>query len=82
MNGKFVGGVDIVTELIENEEFDDMVPKECKKLSPREEWNSLIKQYRVVALIEGSVEQPLHMGSMEFVNILKENGVKYVAVDV
>ena len=26
INGEFVGGIDIVTELIENDEFDEMVP--------------------------------------------------------
>jgi glutaredoxin-related protein len=31
LDGKFVGGVDIVTELIESGEFDEMVPKTAKK---------------------------------------------------
>lgn len=33
-----------------------MVPKECKKLPPLEEWQVILKENRVVALIEGNVE--------------------------
>jgi Grx4 family monothiol glutaredoxin len=34
LNGKFVGGIDIVTELVENDEFDDMVPAASKPGTP------------------------------------------------
>lgn len=37
MDGKFVGGVDIVCELIENGEFDEIVPPSCQKLSAEED---------------------------------------------
>lgn len=37
INGKFIGGLDIVTEMIEQQEFDDVVPESCKKLSPEAE---------------------------------------------
>lgn len=43
MGGSFVGGVDIVTDLIESGEFDDMVPKAAKKLPPQEEWPSILE---------------------------------------
>jgi glutaredoxin-related protein len=26
INQKFIGGIDVLTELVENDEFDDMVP--------------------------------------------------------
>jgi hypothetical protein len=29
-----VGGIDVASELIEEGEFDEMMPKSCKKLSP------------------------------------------------
>jgi Grx4 family monothiol glutaredoxin len=82
LDGKFIGGVDIVTDLIESEEFDEMVPQVCKKLSPIEEWKQVVSQNPVVALIEGTIEQPLHLPSTEFVSILKKTGVRFVAVDV
>ena len=30
INQKFVGGIDVIMELIENDEFDEMVPQSCK----------------------------------------------------
>jgi Grx4 family monothiol glutaredoxin len=42
LEGKFVGGVDIVTELIEGSEFDDMVPESAKKLNPLDEFKELL----------------------------------------
>jgi len=36
INGEFIGGIDVVTELIEEGEFDEMMPQSCKKLSPRD----------------------------------------------
>ena len=34
MNGKFVGGIDVVSELMEEDEFDQIVPQNCKALAP------------------------------------------------
>ena len=42
--------------MIENDEFDEVVPESCKKLDPREELNLCFKENKVVALIEGSIE--------------------------
>ena len=36
INQEFVGGIDVVTELIEGEEFDEIVPESCKALPPKE----------------------------------------------
>lgn len=58
LNGEFVGGVDIVTELIENGEFDEMVPKAAKKLPPQEEWPQILKQHKILVIIDGSVDSP------------------------
>lgn len=37
IHGKFQGGIDVITELIENDEFDEMVPEACKKPTPEVE---------------------------------------------
>ena len=37
INGKFVGGLDVVTEMMEADEFDELIPESCKKLSPEAE---------------------------------------------
>lgn len=81
LSGKFVGGVDIVTELIEGGEFDDMVPQAAKKLPPLDEFKELLTQHKVVALIEGQADTPSSQSSQELITLLKRNGVKFVAVD-
>jgi glutaredoxin-related protein len=36
INSKFVGGIDVLAELISDGEFLDMVPEQCKPLPPKE----------------------------------------------
>lgn len=36
INQKFIGGIDVLTELVEDGEFDDMVPASCKPLPVKE----------------------------------------------
>lgn len=81
LNGEFVGGVDIVTELIENGEFDDMVPKAAKKLPPSEEWPQILKDHKVLVIIEGSAENPQNEESKELLQLLKNNGVKFATIN-
>lgn len=53
-----MGGVDIVCELIENGEFDEMIPAVCKKKSNEEEVMDFFNQNKVVVLIYGTIDQP------------------------
>ncbi len=50
--GKFVGGVDILCELIAEGEFDAMVPQECKPLPPREACLEALKANKLVCLMK------------------------------
>ncbi len=47
-----MGGVDITIDLVEAGEFDEMVPKEAKKLPPKEEFGELLTFHPVVVLLE------------------------------
>jgi glutaredoxin-related protein len=42
INGKFAGGIDVVSELIEEGEFDDMVPESCKPLAPKDQVKKIL----------------------------------------
>jgi Grx4 family monothiol glutaredoxin len=42
VGGKFVGGVDIVCELLEGGEFDSIVPATARKPAPQEEVKELL----------------------------------------
>ena len=57
INGEFVGGIDIVLELIENDEFDEMMPKECKKLEPKAALAELVETNPVILFVNGA-EKP------------------------
>jgi len=46
-----VGGIDIVCELIENDEFDEMIPKECKKLDPKDALAELVATNPVILFV-------------------------------
>lgn len=59
-----------------------MVPQVAKKLPPLEEFKELLSQHKVLALTEGSVDAPSSPSSTELVNLLKSQGIKFVAVDV
>lgn len=43
INGEFVGGIDIIIELVENDEFDEMMPQANKKLAPKDALAELIE---------------------------------------
>ena len=74
IDGKFVGGIDVVTELIEENEFDEMMPDVCKKLSPEAALEEMFSNFAVIAFI-GKSDQKL-------VQILEASGVKHLTVDL
>jgi Grx4 family monothiol glutaredoxin len=82
LNGKFVGGVDIVSELIEAGEFDSMVPEKARKPVPEVEARELLAQHKVLVLIEGTTDNPTSPESKDLVALLHRNGVKFIALDL
>ena len=81
INQKFVGGIDVITELIENEEFDDMVPQKCKPLPPKERFELTLKENKCVILINGTLQQPSDENSKALIEDLKKEEVKFIGVD-
>ena len=51
IDGSFVGGIDVVSELISEGEFDDMMPASCKKLSPKESLTEFLTINKVVVFL-------------------------------
>lgn len=51
IGAEFVGGIDVVTELIENDEFDEMVPALCKKLPPKDAFAEFIGLNPVILFV-------------------------------
>ena len=80
--GKFVGGVDIVSELVEAGEFDAMVPQPAKRLAPADEFKELLAQHKVLAILEGSADSQSTPASQKLAGLLKACSVTYTALDV
>ena len=56
INGQFAGGLDTLLEMIEEGEFDEMMPEVCKKPDPKAELAELIQSNRI-AVIVGTSEK-------------------------
>jgi len=75
IDGKFVGGIDIVLELIEEGEFDEMVPQVCKKLPADQALSALINENNVLVAMQGSISEPSNDESKSLVTLLNSLGI-------
>ena len=71
---QFVGGVDIVLEMIEGDEFLEVVPKECQKEEPQVLLERFIKGNNVGVILDEE--------SKDVLEVLHNNGVQYSVLDV
>lgn len=81
INKQFVGGIDIIDELVEEGEFIDMVPKGCKKLPPVEIFEEMLSSFDVVVLVEGLPGKDINKSSKDLLDVLDSNSIKYITVD-
>lgn len=59
INGSFVGGVDVVCDLITEGEFDEMIPDACRPLPPGEALKEFLKSNRLVCFIKGQSQDEI-----------------------
>ena len=76
VSGKLVGGVDIVCELIEEGEFDAMLPATCKPLPPKEALLELLSQHKVAVFLMGDE------GKDKIIETLSQTSFTYVFVNL
>lgn len=81
INKKFVGGIDIIDGLIEENEFLDMVPKECRKQPPIDVFEQMLGSFDVVVIVHGQPSKDLEKESQQLLDLMDSNSVKYVTVD-
>jgi len=82
MDGKLVGGLDIVKELIEQGEFKDMVPAKAKVQSLNDRLASLINSHPVMVFMKGVPDAPKCGFSSKIVGILNQEGIKFGSFDI
>jgi len=82
IDGKLVGGLDILKELVEAGEFKDMLPKKPKTQTLNERLESLIKSHPIMLFMKGTPEAPQCGFSSKLVNILNEEGIKFGSFNI
>jgi len=80
VEGKLIGGLDIVKELAEQGELDEILPK--PKASLTERIQSLLKKEPVMLFMKGEPKAPRCGFSRQVVDILNEQGAKFGTFDI
>lgn len=80
INGKLIGGLDIVKEMIEENEFQDALPKKDDKNSKENELNKrlkkLINEKPIMLFMKGTPNNPMCGFSAQIVQLLSQENVK------
>lgn len=81
INGKLIGGIDILKELSESGELDNMLPQ-TKKPDLTKRLKELINKSKVMVFMKGSPDAARCGFSKTLVEIFKNMGVKYDTFDI
>lgn len=79
VNGEFIGGLDVVKEMLEAKELQQLLPKE-EQLDER--LKRLINKAPIVLFMKGDPATPKCGFSRQIVTILNEQGVKFDTFDI
>ena len=82
INGKIIGGVDKVAELIDKNIFMDLVPLECKKEGSINFIENLVKNHGVIVFGKGTIEKPYCKNTEEVFKTLNELNIKFEVFDI
>jgi len=77
VSGKLIGGVDIVSELAENEELEAILPRPVPKESLEGKLKKLINRERVMLFMKGTPEYPQCGFSRTMIEVLEKAGAKH-----
>ena len=78
VNGEFIGGLDIVKEMISNGEFQQLIPEQDLNTKLK----SLINRERIMLFMKGSPDTPKCGFSRVTVQILKDQKVEFGTFDI
>ena len=82
VDGKFVGGLDVMKEKIKQGEFQKLIAPLNLKDNPESLAQKIISSGDVLALIDGKVSEPATMKSEEIVRLLNDNGIRFSSFDL
>jgi len=82
VNGKIIGGLDKMKELIEKGEFMNLIPNECKREGSIEYIKEFLKSNELVVFGKGTRENVSCKASKEVYEILDKNNINFAIFDV
>lgn len=84
INGKLIGGVDVVRDMIEEGEFEPLIPPQCKKQeeSLNDRLKRLIASKPAMLFMKGSPDDPKCGFSEQIVALLNEQGLEFGYFDI
>jgi Grx4 family monothiol glutaredoxin len=83
VQGKLIGGVDIVKEMSESGELDELLrPSEVEKSKLLSRLQDLVKRDRVMLFMKGTPDKPKCGFSSQIVDILNSVGVTFGSFDI
>lgn len=82
INGKFIGGTEIILQLCESEEFLRIVPPECIKENVLARINTAMTQSVVVLFMKGTPKDPFDGYQKEAVDILNDQKVRFTHYNI
>ena len=78
INNKLIGGLDVIKELIEDDEFDAILPKETMKAKEtlHDRLTRLVSQEKIMLFMKGTPDAPQCGFSNQIVQILRQQEVE------
>lgn len=80
--GKFIGGTEIMLQLIEQDDFMAMIPTECIRTNAIERINTALSKSVVTIFIKGTKKKPFDGYQKEAIEILDSSRVRYSVYNV
>ena len=82
INQKFIGGTEIILELVEQDEFIQLVPQGCIKENAMSQISGAMAQSLVVLFMKGTREEPEDGYQDDFVQLLDSQKINYTTFNV
>lgn len=82
VNGKFMGGSEMIIDMIESEEFLSLIPQEAIKTNALERIKLALAKSMIVLFLKGTPTNPRDGYQEEVVDLLEKNKVRYTYYDV
>lgn len=82
VNGKVIGGLDVLKQLVASGEIDQVIPFECTKEATSVRIQEILKNNVLVTFSKGTLENKKCKSSNEVFEIFDKLGLKYTCFDV